>query len=101
MTSVFNNLRLQGHGGMGSLTIGDEVRWAPKGGKAATVAASDVARATWSVFGKYAALTLYPLRRPALFLRRISNIRIRGDRGPLPFPPSPLPPPRADPRDCV
>jgi len=58
MTSVFNNLRLQGHGGMGSLTIGDEVRWAPKGGKAATVAASDVARATWSVFGKYAALTL-------------------------------------------
>lgn len=100
MTSVFNNLRLQGHGGMGSLTIGDEVRWAPKGGKAATVAASDVARATWSVFGKYAALTLYSLRRPALFLRRISNIRIRGDRGPLPFPP-PLPPPRADPRDRV
>ena len=101
MTSVFNNLRLQGHGGMGSLTIGDEVRWAPKGGKAATVAASDVARATWSVFGKYAALTLYSLRRPAYVLTPDFEYSYSRESRPreAPFPYPPLPPP--DPRDCV
>mmetsp|Transcript_16453 Transcript_16453/g.49540 ORF Transcript_16453/g.49540 Transcript_16453/m.49540 type:complete len:686 (-) Transcript_16453:49-2106(-) len=64
MPSIFNNLRLHGHGASGSLTVGaDEVAWVGRGGsaegkKVATKSAA-VARATWSVFGRWAVATLY------------------------------------------
>mmetsp|Transcript_7860 Transcript_7860/g.23389 ORF Transcript_7860/g.23389 Transcript_7860/m.23389 type:complete len:682 (-) Transcript_7860:48-2093(-) len=60
--SVFNNIRLQGVGSSGSLTIGREVLWQGKHAQQGTdrrYASADVSRAAWSVFGKYANLAIF------------------------------------------
>ena len=89
MTSVFNNLRLQGMGAppaspapraraarpyvfrgvfraagarvgnmVGSLSIGEEIKWASKEGKSRKVKAAEVGKATWSTFGKHGTAVL-------------------------------------------
>ncbi|KAJ8599332.1 hypothetical protein CTAYLR_005365 [Chrysophaeum taylorii] len=55
---VFNNLKLQGHGSLGTMSVDEkEVRWVPRSGTAKHM--GNIGRAFWAVFGKYGALSLY------------------------------------------
>ena len=61
MPSVFNNLRLEGAGRQGSLQIaGDGAAYTCRSGRSdgKVTAVKGVKRATWTVFGKYANMSM-------------------------------------------
>ena len=43
---------------IGSLSIGEEIKWASKEGKSRKVKAAEVGKATWSTFGKHGTAVL-------------------------------------------